>query len=175
MIKLQSIYNVNAAKVFQNHVMMPIFILGYISSFILLVLGVLFAFTSRNIYPVYLLLAATLPFALHLYSKLTLFQLIKRNNNFKHDIIQVFTFDEEGFKLEQNDSFTTFIDNYLYKEVYSIIKYKEYYFIYINRIQAFVIESRDYLLGSEEELEQLFKKVKDNGFIVKRKRKKKGK
>ena len=68
-----------------------------------------------------------------------------------------------------------FVDNYLYKDIYSVIKYKNYYFIYINRIQAFVIESRDYLLGNENEFDELLKKLMDVRFIIKRKNKNKGK
>ena len=65
--------------------------------------------------------------------------------------------DEQGFSLEQISRGNNFEDRYIYKEILSVVKYRKYYFIYVNRAQAFIVRNEDYILGNEKEFDDLFK------------------
>ena len=86
----------------------------------------------------------------------------------KDTTMQIFTFNDEEILLEQISKYDSFKDRYRYSDILSIIKYKEYYFLYVNRLQAFIIRNEDYVVGNEEELDKLFKEKKGNRFIIKR-------
>lgn len=172
MIRLRSIYNVDTFKKFQRYMLRYVFVLAYICGILLIGIGVLFAFLSKIAYEVYIVMGIFLPLIVHVFHKMLEVQTISKNIYLKSETIQIFTFDEEGFELEQISKFDAFKEKYLYKDIYSIVKYKRYYFAYINRVQAFIINNEDYIIGNEEELDKLFSKVKGENFIVKRNSKK---
>lgn len=173
MITIRSVYDITSFRVFQKHTLFKIFILSYICSILLLVTGVLLIYFQKQNYAMYLLSGVCLPIGVHVIYKIQEVETINKKRLLRDTTMQIFTFDEEGFSLEQISLQETFKENYLYSDIYSIIKYKEYYFLYINRIQAFVIKNEDYIKGNEEELDKLFKKMKNENFIVKRNSKKK--
>lgn len=168
MVKIASVYNFEKLKIFQRYMSFKIFLLGYLCGVSLFVIGILFAFLSINSYVVYLLMGVLLPILLHVYYKFTLLEMIKKNPSLKYGITQIFTFDELGFELEQSQTYTSLKERYLYKDIYSIIKYKEYYFIYVNRAQAFIVSNNDYVIGDEAMLDEMFKEYKKERFILKR-------
>ena len=168
MITIRSIYDFKSFKVFQRYSSQRIFILGYVCGISLIGIGIWFAFESKSSYIVYLLSGILLPLILHVSYKMLEMENINKNILLRDTTAQIFTFDEEGFSLEQISRQGTFKERYLYDDILSVIKYKRYYFIYVNRVQAFVVNNNDYLLGSEEELDKLFKKVKQDKFVIKR-------
>lgn len=168
MITIRSIYDFKSFKVFQRYSLQRIFILGYVCGISLIGIGIWFAFESKSSYIVYLLSGILLPLILHVSYKMLEMENINKNILLRDTTAQIFTFDEEGFSLEQISRQGTFKERYLYNEILSVIKYKRYYFIYVNRVQAFVVNNNDYLLGSEEELDKLLKKVKQEKFVIKR-------
>ncbi len=168
MITIHSIYDYKSFKVFQRYSLQKIFILSYICALALVGIGVWFAFDSRSSYIVYILSGILLPFVLHISYKLLELENINKNVLLRDTTAQIFTFDQEGFTLEQIAKQGTFKEKYVYDDILSIVKYKRYYFIYINRVQAFVVVNDNYLLGNEEELDELFKTIKKDKFIVKR-------
>lgn len=174
-MKLQSFYNIQLMRVFHKYTYYKVFILCYVCSLLLIGVGIYLAFTSRELYLAYLLGGILLPVFMHVYYKFIEYDLVNRTAGIKKGIKQIFTFDELGFELNQVSIYQDFNESYRYSDVLSIIKYKCYYFIYINRSQAFVIKSEDYLEGNEEELDALFSKVKKEKFIVKRNSKKRSK
>ena len=172
---IKSVYDFKAFKTFQKYSLKNLFILIYLCSLAFIGVGIWFAFASRKSYYAYLFIGILLPIVSHVFYRIMENNLINNNIYLRDTTIQVFTFNEEGFEMEQISKINTFIDKYLYKDIYSIVKYKRYYFIYINRVQAFVIHNEDYVSGSEEELDELFKKIFDKRFIVKRNSKKQAK
>lgn len=173
MIRLKSIYDINTFKKFQRYMLRHVFALAYVCGILLIGVGVLFAFLSKIAYEVYIVMGIFLPLIVHVFHKMMEVQTISKNVYLKSATVQIFTFDEEGFELEQISKFDAFKEKYLYKEIYSIVKYKRYYFIYVNRVQAFIINNEDYVIGNEEELDKLFFKVKGDRFIIKKNSKKK--
>lgn len=168
MVRLRSEYNLQSLEVFRKYSYKNIYILSYVCSLLFIGVGILFAFLQKSIYVVYLLLGVLLPILVHLFPKIMENKF--KNVYFKRETVQIFTFDEEGFELEQISNNETFKEKYSYSELLSIIKYKEYYFMYINRSQAFIVCAKDFISGNEEELDELFKKCnKDKFFIKKRK------
>jgi hypothetical protein len=172
MITIRSIYDLKTFRAFQRYNLKKIFILAYICALAFIGVGIWFAFTSRSSYIVYLISGILLPVLINVFYKTMELETINRNIYLRDTTIQIFNFNEEGFELEQISKVDTFKDKYTYKDILSIIKYKKYYFIYINRSQAFVINNLDYVVGNEQELDELFKKVKGERFIVKRNSKK---
>lgn len=171
-MKIQSIYDINTYKVFLKYTYFKIFILGYICGLVLFLIGIYFAFSSRNSYAMYLLSGILLPLLLHIFYRYNLSESISKNKLLKYGTTQVFTFLDDGFELEQTSSYDLFKERYNYEDIYSIIKYKRYYFIYVNRVQAFIVNNDNYICGNEQELDDLFKKVKKERFIIKRSSKK---
>lgn len=171
MIQLRSIYNLKAFRVFQRYTLNKIFILGYLCGLALLGVGVCFIFTDRS-YIIYLLSGVLLPLMLHVFYKFMEIEALNKNKYLRDTTMQIFTFNDEEILLEQISKYDSFKDKYRYSDILSIIKYKEYYFLYVNRTQAFIIKNEDYVIGSEEELDELFKSKKENRFIIKRNSKK---
>ena len=167
MVKIRSKYNIEAFKAFQKYSSFKIFILAYICGLSFLGVGIWFAFTSIGSYPLYLLCAVLLPLVLHGYYKFIEFEALK-NKLLRNETHQIFSFDENGFELEQISSGANFKDKYFYSEIYSVIKYKRYYFIYINRAQAFIVKNEDYILGDQYQLDELLKSAIKDKFIIKR-------
>lgn len=166
MIKICSKYDIEAYKAFQKYQNIKIFILGYICGAVLVALGVYFAFTYRNSALIYIMGGILFPGVLHLVYK------IKQAEAFsspllKYHTSQYFVFDEQGFSLEQISRGNNFEDMYSYKDILSVVKYREYYFIYINRAQAFIVRNEDYVLGNEKEFDDLLEKCLKEKFIKK--------
>ena len=173
MIKIRSIYDLKTFKAFQKYSLFKIFILGYICALLFIGVGIWFAFVSRSSYIVYLLSGILLPVLLHVFYRMMEMNALNKNRYLRDTTIQLFSFDEEGFELEQISNYDVFKERYTYNNVLSVVKYKRYYFIYINRVQAFVINNLDYMLGNENELDELFLKLMKKRFIVKKNSKKK--
>ena len=171
MIKLRSVYDLKIFRAFQRYTLNKIFVLGYLCGLTLLGVGVWFAFSERS-YIVYLLSGVLLPLMLHIFYKFMETDALNKNKYLRDTTMQIFTFDNEEILLEQISKYDSFKDKYRYSDIISIIKYKEYYFLYVNRSQAFIIKNEDYILGNELELDELFKSKKGNRFIVKRNSKK---
>lgn len=174
MVKICSKYDIKAYKDFQKYQSVKIFILGYICGSFLLATGIYFAFTYRNSYLIYIMSGVLLPVMLHVMYKFKQFEALS-SPLLKYQTSQYFIFDEEQFSLEQVSRGNNFCDRYGYKELLSIVKYKNYYFIYINRAQAFIVRNEDYILGNEEELDNLFIKNLNDKFIRKERKIKKQK
>ena len=167
MIQLRSVYNLKTFRAFQRYTLNKIFILGYLCGIALIGVGIWFAFSERS-YIVYLLSGILLPLMLHVFYKFMEADALNKNIHLRDTTMQIFTFNDEEILLEQISKYDSFKDRYRYSDILSIIKYKEYYFLYVNRTQAFIIKNEDYVVGNEEELDKLFKEKKGNRFIVKR-------
>jgi hypothetical protein len=138
-------------------------------------LGVVFAFLEKKVWSAYLLVGVILPVIMHVYSRVLEIEALTKNGYLKKSVVQFFTFNEDGFELEQISNFDSFKEVYLYKDIIKVIKYKKYYFMYINRAQAFIVNNEDYVYGNEEEFDRLFKEVKGERFILKTRKKRKEK
>ena len=168
MITLRSVYDIKTFKAFQRYSLKRVFILAYSCAVLAIGVGIAFVVFSLKNYLIYFMLGIGLPILMHIFYRAMEVETINRNLYLRDTTMQIFRFNEEGFELEQISKIDTFKDKYTYKDIYSIIKYKRYYFIYINRSQAFIVNNRDYVSGSEEELDKLFKEAKGDRFIVKR-------
>ncbi len=166
-IKIRSKYNLYTFKAFLKFVYIKLFFLAYICGIALIAIGVALAFLSKSSYIVYIFSGVLLPVILHVFYRVMILQAIKRNIGLSEGIIQFFCFNDDGFELEQISHYESFKERYLYKDIYSVVKYKRYYFVYINRYQAFIIENEDYVYGNEEEFDELLKKMKKERFIIK--------
>lgn len=163
-------YNINTFKVFQKYMFSKIHVLSYVCSAIFIGFAILLAFLGKMMYPIYLAFALLLPTLVHLYHKFSILIAVKKNRHLHlhANTLQIYSFDEEGFELEQVSVYDTIKEKYLYDDIYSIVKYKNYYFLFINRVQAFIVESNE----DEKDLYELFYKVKGEAFIVKGRNKK---
>lgn len=168
MIQLRSVYDLKAYQSFQKYSWKKIYVLTYICSLILILLGILFAFCEKKIYVVYLLLGVLFPVMMHVLPKTMWKIYLNKNIYLRSKTVQIFTFDEEGFELEQVSNIDIFKERYNYSNLLSVIKYKEYYFMYINRSQAFIVCANDFVQGNEAELDELLKTNKKEKFIVKK-------
>ena len=171
MIRIRSVFDIKAFKAFQNYSLKKVFVLAYICTIILVGIGIYFVFTARH-YMIYFIAGIMLPICMHLFSRIHEIDAINRNIYLRDTTMQIFTFNEEDIEFEQISKIDTFNDRYEYKQLLSAVKYKKYYFLYVNRAQAFIVKSEDYVNGTEEELDELFKNVFGKKFIVKWKRKK---
>jgi len=171
MIKVRSIYNLKSFRDFQRYTLKKIFILAYCFGILLLCLGILFAFLEKKVWSAYLLVGVIFPVIVHAYSRVLEIESLNKNIYLKKSVVQLFTFNEDGFELEQISNFDDFKEVYLYKDIIKVIKYKKYYFMYINRAQAFIVNNEDYIYGNEEGLDKLFKEVKGERFVLKTRKK----
>lgn len=144
--------------------------MAYICGVVLLAIGILFAFLENKSYLTYLLCGILFPLSMHVYYKVVELENINKNIRLRDGSIQIYTFDEEGIELEQISNYDTFKDKYTYKDIIRIVKYKKYYFLYINRVQALVVNNIDYVYGNEMELDKLFNEQKGKFFIKKGRR-----
>ena len=154
MIKIRTKYDIKAYKDFAKYESLKVFILAYLCGMALLVVGIILAFTLKKGFLMYLLSAVLLPVSVHAYYKIKELEALKKPL-LKNDTYQLFEFNEDYFDLEQISRGNNFKDKYFYNEIYSIVKYKKYYFIFINRVQAFIIKNEDYIFGDEEELDEI--------------------
>ena len=145
-----------------------IYVLAYVCSVIFVGFAILLAFLDKIVYPVYLIFAVLLPTLVHLYHKFSILIAVKRSKHLNANTLQIYSFDEDGFELEQVSMYDTIKEKYLYEDIYSIVKYKNYYFLFINRVQAFIVECNE----EEKDLYELFYRVKGESFIVKGRNKK---
>lgn len=161
-------YNLDSFKVFQKYMFSKIYVLAYVCGVILVGFGILLAFLDKMGYIIYLVSGVLLPALIHLYHKFSILIAFKRNRYLTANTLQIYSFDEDGFKLEQVSVYDTIKEQYLYEDIYSIVKYKNYYFLFVNRVQAFILEANE----DEQELYELFYRVKGKDFIVKSRNKK---
>lgn len=171
-IKIRTVYNLQTFRYFQKYSFKKIFILAYISAILLVDIGIYFLHLELKSASIYILMGIVFPIMMHIYYKAIEINALNRNPYLKKTLTQLFTFDEDGVFLEQITMDNTFKDKYLYSDILSVIKYKSYYFIYVNRSQAFVILNEDYICGNEKELDNLFKSKLNDSFIKKGKHKK---
>ena len=170
-IIIRSIFDIKTFKAFQKYSLKKIFILSYLCALALIGVGVFFVFTRRH-YLIYFIAGVMLPICIHLFSRIHEIDIVNRNVYLRDTTMQIFTFKEDEIEFEQISKIDTFKDRYEYKELLSVVKYKKFYFLYINRAQAFIVRSEDYTSGSEEELDELLKNVLGKKFIVKGRHKK---
>lgn len=172
MVQIRSEYNINTFCIFQKFSLKKVFVLSYICGLLLLGIGIGFSFAKISNYKVYLFLGIALPLFMYIYYRMIVSLAVNKNVYLQNKTIQIFTFDDQEIKLEQISPNKVFKEKYFYDEIIKIVKYKRYYFLYVNQSQAFIIKNEDYVVGTEEELDEMFKKIKGKNFIVKRSSKK---
>ena len=166
MITITSKYDLKIYKEFLKYTYKKVFILTYVSAIVLFLVGIFFAFSNVMGSFMYVFIAIMLPVLVHTYYKSIIFKAMN-SPLLRNDTYQTFIFDNEGMVFKQVSNSDTYTDKYLYKEIYRVIKYKKYYFIYINRVQAFIFNNDDYINGSEHDFDELLKECMQDKYITK--------
>jgi hypothetical protein len=84
---------------------------------------------------------------------------------------QTFCFYEDKVTLIPTSRLGEFNDEYLYTEIFSVYKTKEYYFLFVNRTQALIVDIHGFIEGDEYTLDELFTSAIKEKFINKCKKK----
>jgi hypothetical protein len=85
----------------------------------------------------------------------------------KYGALQTFSFEEDRIKLHQISKLGEFSDEYFYDEILSIYKNKKYYFIFVTRTRAFIIDKEGFISGNEKELDDFLNNILKEKFINK--------
>ena len=108
MLKIRRVYNLKSFRDFQKYTLKKIFLLAYCFGILLLCLGVVFAFLEKKVWSAYLLVGVILPVIMHVYSRVLEIEALTKNSYLKKSVVQFFTFNEDGFELEQISNFDSF-------------------------------------------------------------------
>lgn len=163
---LKSLYSIKLYKEFQKLLYKKVKILSYIISFLLVVLGIILIFFNYFGY-IYVVFGVTLPVFMHVFIKLMENENIKRDVLLQYGASQTFYFEEDRVRLNQVSKLGTFEDEYFYDELVSVYKTKKYYFIFVTRTRAFIVEKEEFVVGNEKELDELLKLNLKDKFINK--------
>jgi len=150
---IKSLYSIELYKEFQKLLYKKVKILSYITSFLLCVLGVVLMFFQYAGY-IYVILGCTLPIFIHLFINLTERENIKRDVLVRYGAMQTFYFEEDRVRLHQISILGEFSDEYFYDELFSVYKSKKYYFVFVTRTRAFIIDKEGFVSGNEKELDE---------------------
>lgn len=163
---IKSLYTIESYKAFQKLLYKKIKILSYITSFILVILGVILIYFGFFGYS-YVVLGVALPIFIHVFTRYIENESIKKNSLLMQSVSQTFHFREDRVKLHQTSIVSTFEDEYFYNELVSVYKNKKYYFLFVTRTQAFIVDKEGFISGNEKELDELLKNVLKEKFINK--------
>ncbi len=92
----------------------------------------------------------------------------KSANYLSDETEEIFTFDEEYMNITQvkGDSFSSTLKA-KYSIIYKVIEDKNYYFVYISKMQCFVVNKSSITIGTLEEAQALLKKNLGDKFKTK--------
>ncbi|MBR3891160.1 MAG: YcxB family protein [Bacilli bacterium] len=166
MIINKSLYTIEGYKSFLKLLYKKVKLLSYITSFILFCIGILLMFFGFRGY-VYIVFSLALICFVYFFINILESESIKKNALLISATQQIFTFHEDEFSLVQTSRIGQFEDKYSYSELFSAYKTKEYYFLFVNRTQAFIVDLNGFLEGKEEELDDLLKSKLGDRFINK--------
>ena len=102
---------------------------------------------------------------MHYFIKLLESENIKKNALLRCGARQTFSFLDECVSISQVSKLGDFNDEYYYKELLSVYKSKEYYFLFITRTQAFIMERNGFVGIGEEEFDTFLKEKIGKKFI----------
>ena len=111
---------------------------------------------------IYVVLGCALPIFIHFFIKFIENENIKRDVLIKYGAMQTFYFEEDRVRLHQTSKLGEFSDEYFYDELVSVYKNTKYYFIFVTRTRAFIVDKEGFVSGNEKELDEfLMNNLKD--------------
>ena len=166
MLVNKSFYCLKSYKEFQKMLYRKVKILSYITSFILVIVGVVLMFFEMPGY-IYIVFGVALPIFINFFIRAMENENIKKSALLRCGAYQTFIFNEESVDIHQESKLGVFNDAYFYNEFISVYKNKEYYFFFVTRAQAFIVEVNGFVSGNDKELDELLIKVMGKRFINK--------
>lgn len=166
MITNKSFYCLKSYKEFQKMLYRKVKVLSCITSFILVVIGVFLMFFEMPGY-MYIVFGIALPIFINVFIRAMENENIKKSALLRCGAYQTFNFNEESVDIHQESKLGIFNDTYFYNEFISVYKSKEYYFFFVTRAQAFIVEVNGFISGSDKELDKLLTTVMGKRFVNK--------
>lgn len=163
-----SIYSIDKFKIFQKWLYKKVKLLSYITSFLLVAIWGGLRFLSYDV-EIYLACAFIFPFCVHAFAWFVSYEQIKNNLVLKYGAEQTFEFDEDGVKVKQKSINGEYIYEYIYTDFLNVYKWKKYYFIFVTRTNAFIMDRDTFIVGKEEEFDSMLKQIYGKRFINKAK------
>lgn len=139
-------------------------ILSYITSFLLVIIGIVLLYFGYAGY-VYVVSGVGISIFSICMIKFIENEHIRQNKLLISGATQQYEFNEDHFTIHQISKFGELKDKYFYNEILSVYKNKEYYFIFVTRKNAFIVDISGFDDNEEKNLDELFKEVFKKNFI----------
>ena len=149
MIVVKTLYTLQGYKLFLRLLYKKVRIFSYITSFLLFSAGLILMFLQLKGY-VYVVFSLSLPFFVQLFINSMENDAMKKNALLISATLQTFCFEDNKFILTQSSRIGEFKEEYFYSELFSIYKTKDYYFLFVNRTQAFIVDINGFIQGNEK-------------------------
>jgi hypothetical protein len=161
-----TVFSIKACKEFFKLLYRRVKILSYITSFLLVIIGIALIYFGYSGYVYIISGCGIIIFSLSVIGFIEN-EYIKRNKLLIHGAAQQYEFYEDYFTIHQISKLGDLYDKYFYKEVLSVYKGKQYYFIFITRKNAFIVDISGFDSNDEEKIDELFKNTFNKSFINK--------
>ena len=134
-----TIFSIKACREFFKLLYRKVKVLSYISSFLLAILGIVLLYFGYAGF-VYIICGIGISIFSVCVIKFIENEHIRQNKLLISGATQQYEFNEDHFTIHQISKFGELQDRYSYSEILSIYKSKDYYFVFVTRRNAFIVE-----------------------------------
>lgn len=164
---IESSYNTKNYLAFEKYLFRRVRVFVWILAIILLIVGIVLTIFEFKSVSVYFTFPVIMVVAFYVYYHYLSNKLVLSNEYLNKETTQTFEFNEDKVIIKQMVLDKVISEEYDYKSIYMVVRYKEYYFLHINRVQAYIIEDNDFILGDRDSFEDFLKDKFKNKYIKK--------